>query len=126
MTSHAVEGIRLDMKVDTYPVSINVAMPTGLVVNELLTNALKHAFRGREGGTITLRSMVDGNGCRVVVADDGIGLPDGVTWPTPGKLGALIARSLTENAKAQFDVTSAVGEGTKVTIIFKRSAAVAG
>ncbi|HEV2900428.1 MAG TPA: histidine kinase dimerization/phosphoacceptor domain -containing protein, partial [Pseudaminobacter sp.] len=35
-------------------------------------------------------------------------------------------RSLTENAKAQFDVTSTVGEGTKVTIIFKRSAAVAG
>ncbi|RWN57341.1 histidine kinase dimerization/phosphoacceptor domain -containing protein [Mesorhizobium sp.] len=126
MTSHAVEGIRLDMKVDTYPVSINVAMPTGLVVNELLTNALKHAFRGREGGTITLRSIVDGNGCRVVVADDGIGLPEGVTWPAPGKLGALIARSLTENAKAQFDVTSAVGEGTKVTIIFNRSAAIAG
>ncbi len=50
MTSHAVEGIRLDMKVDTYPVSINVAMPAGLVVNELLTNALKHAFQGREGG----------------------------------------------------------------------------
>ena len=44
MASHAVEGIRLDMKVDTYPVSIDVAMPTGLVVNELLTNALKHAF----------------------------------------------------------------------------------
>jgi two-component sensor histidine kinase len=101
-------------------------MPAGLVVNELLTNALKHAFKGREGGTITLRSMVDGEGCRVVVADDGIGLPEGVTWPTPGKLGALIARSLTENAKAEFDVTSAVGEGTKVTIIFKRSAALTG
>ena len=47
MTAHAVEGIRLDLKVDTWPVSINVAMPTGLVVNELLTNALKHAFAGR-------------------------------------------------------------------------------
>ncbi len=77
MSSHAVEGIRLDMKVDTYPVSINVAMPTGLVVNELLTNALKHAFVGREGGTITLHSVVDGDGCRVVVADDGVGLPAG-------------------------------------------------
>ena len=63
MSSHAVEGIRLDMKVDTYPVSINVAMPTGLVVNELLTNALKHAFRGRDGGTITLHSISDGEGC---------------------------------------------------------------
>jgi two-component sensor histidine kinase len=34
-------------------------MPTGLVVNELLTNALKHAFRGRDSGTITLHSVVD-------------------------------------------------------------------
>ncbi|RUZ71199.1 PAS domain-containing protein [Mesorhizobium sp. M7A.F.Ca.US.006.01.1.1] len=125
MNSHAVEGIRLDMKVDTYPVSINVAMPTGLVVNELLTNALKHAFQGREGGTITLHSMVDGDGCRIVIADDGIGLPDGESWPKRGKLGALIARSLTENAKAEFDVKSSAGEGTRVTIVFKRSAATA-
>ena len=76
------------------------------------------------GGTITLHSIVNGDGCRVVVADDGVGLPDGETWPKPGgKLGALIARSLTENAKAQFDVSSSAGEGTKVTIAFKRSAA---
>ncbi|WP_442582059.1 sensor histidine kinase [Mesorhizobium sp. ASY16-5R] len=123
MTSHAVEGIRLDMKVDTYPVSINVAMPTGLVVNELLTNALKHAFQGRDGGTITLQSIVNGDGCRVVVADDGIGLPEGDTWPKQGKLGALIARSLTENAKAEFEVKSSAKEGTRVTIVFKRSEA---
>ncbi|MER9105929.1 ATP-binding protein [Mesorhizobium sp. M0848] len=125
MNSHAVEGIRLDMKVDTYPVSINVAMPTGLVVNELLTNALKHAFQGRDGGTITLHSIVDGDGCRIVIADDGIGLPDGETWPKSGKLGALIARSLTENARAEFDVRSSAAEGTRVTIVFKRSAATA-
>jgi len=123
MNSHAVEGIRLDMKVDTYPVSINVAMPIGLVVNELLTNALKHAFCGCDGGTITLHSMVDGDGCRIVVADDGIGLPEGETWPKQGKLGALIARSLTENANAEFNVNSSANEGTKVSIAFKRSAA---
>ncbi|CCV05622.1 Sensory transduction histidine kinase [Mesorhizobium metallidurans STM 2683] len=122
MNSHAVEGIRLDMMVDTYPVSINVAMPIGLVVNELLTNALKHAFRGRDGGTITLHSMVDDVGCRIVVADDGIGLPEGEMWPKRGKLGALIARSLTENANAEFHVNSSA-KGTKVTIAFKRSAA---
>ena len=123
MASHAVEGIRLDMKVDAYPVSIDVAMPTGLVVNELLTNAIKHAFPGDGGGTITLHSIVNGDGCQIVVADDGVGLTDGETWPKPGKLGALIARSLNENAKAQFDVRSNAREGTKVTITFNRSAA---
>ncbi|MBW8859168.1 MAG: hypothetical protein JF570_05395 [Caulobacter sp.] len=52
MRAHAQEGIHLNLQVDTWMVSINVAMPAGLVVNELLTNALKHAFKGREGGTI--------------------------------------------------------------------------
>ena len=123
MRSHAVEGIRLDLKVDAYPVSVNVAMPTGLVVNELLTNALKHAFQGRDGGTITLHSLADGNGCRVVIADDGVGLPEGVEWPKRGKLGALIVQSLRENAKAGLEVASKQNEGTRITIRFTRAAA---
>jgi len=124
MEAHAVEGIRLDLTVDAWPVSINVAMPTGLVVNERLTNSLKHAFAGREGGTITLRSLVDDTGCRVTIADDGVGLPEGVEWPKPGKLGAVIAQSLRQNAKAQVNVVSAPGEGMKVTLFFEREAAV--
>ena len=118
MRAHAVEGIRLDLRVDTWPVSIDVAMPAGLVVNELLTNALKHAFVGREGGTITLESTNLPSGCRVIVADDGVGLPPGVTWPRPGKLSALIVRSLQQNAKAHIEIQSAPGEGSRVTIVF--------
>lgn len=122
MASHAVDGIRLDMSVDSYPVSINTAMPTGLVVNELLTNSLKHAFRDRDGGTITLHCMADGDGCRIVVADDGIGLAPGETWPKRGRLGALIAASLEQNANARLEVVSEPGHGTSVTISFSRPA----
>lgn len=121
--AHAVEGVRLELKVDAYPVSVNVAMPAGLVVNELLTNALKHAFVGRPGGTITLESVSDGNGCRVTVADNGVGLPEGIDWPKRGKLSALIVQSLRENAKAQVQVTSVPGQGMRVTLIFTRAAA---
>ena len=123
MHAHAVEGIRLDLKVDSYPVSVNVALPTGLVANELLTNALKHAFVGREGGTITLHSLSDSNGCRVTIADDGIGLPPGVEWPKHGKLGELIVRSLRQNAKANLSVDSQPGKGMRVVIGFTRAAA---
>jgi two-component sensor histidine kinase len=123
MEAHAIEGIRLDMTVDTWPVSINVAMPTGLVVNELLTNALKHAFAGGAGGTIKLHCLVDDTGCRIVISDDGIGLPDGVTWPKAGKLGAMIVQSLKQNAKAQVDVESSPDHGLKVTIFFARDVA---
>jgi two-component sensor histidine kinase len=123
MRSHAVQGIRLDLKVDAYPVSVNVAMPTGLVVNELLTNALKHAFVGRGGGTITLHSLSDGKGCQITIADDGVGLPENAEWPRRGKLSALIVQSLRENAKARFELQSSPGAGVRVRIEFTRAAA---
>jgi two-component sensor histidine kinase len=121
MRAHAVEGIHLDLQVDSWPVSLNVAMPAGLVVNELLTNALKHAFRGRKGGTITLQCVVGPSGCQVVVADDGVGLGAGVIWPTPGRMAALIAKSLEQNANARIEVASEASKGLRVTIFFDRA-----
>jgi two-component sensor histidine kinase len=121
MAAHAVEGIRLDLQVDTWPVSVNVAMPTGLVVNELLTNALKYAFVGRDGGIIALHSLVNETGCLVTISDDGVGLGEGVSWPKPGKLSALIVHSLEQNAHAKLAVHSAAGQGTKVSIFFARA-----
>ena len=125
MQAHAVEGVRLDTKIDTWPVSINVAMPAGLVVNEVLTNALKHAFVGREGGIIELHSLIDDDGCHITVADDGIGLPEGSCWPQPGKLSAIIVQSLKQNAAAKVTVESTPGKGVAVTIFFARAAAAA-
>jgi two-component sensor histidine kinase len=70
-----------------------------------------------------LSSLSDGNGCRIVVADNGVGLPTGVEWPQTGKLGALIVQSLRENAKARLEVESSPGKGMRVTILFTRAAA---
>lgn len=123
MQAQAIEGVRLETKVDSWPVSINIAMPTGLVVNELLTNSLKYAFREGTGGTITLHCIVDKAGCKVIVADDGVGLPADVSWPERGKLSALIVQTLRENAHAQLKVESERGQGTRVTIQFTRAAA---
>ena len=121
MQAHAIEGIRLDLKVDAWPVSVNVAMPTGLVVNELLTNSLKHAFVAGEGGTITLQSLVTDTGCSVIVADDGMGLPAGSEWPVKGKMTALIVQSLKQNAGASLTIRSAPGAGMQATIAFNRA-----
>ena len=121
MRTEATEGIRLDLQVDTWPVSVNVAMPTGLVVNELLTNALKHAFPGPDGGTIQLHGLIDPGGWRVIVADDGVGLPDDSVWPTPGTLPALFVRSLQQNANARIEVASQPGQGLRVEILFSRA-----
>lgn len=117
MHTYGVDGIRLDLKVDHAPVSINVAMPIGLLVNELLTNAFKYAFAGRESGLITVRCLHEAeHRYRIVVADDGMGLPPPATWPVPGKLGALILQSLRENAKTDFNISTGPGLGLRATI----------
>jgi two-component sensor histidine kinase len=119
MRAHAVEGIRLDVKVETAPVSINVAMPVGLAVNELLTNAFKYAFRSRDSGVITLKLLrEESDRYRVVVADDGEGLPEGVSWPREGKLGALIMQTMRENTNTELDVESAPNRGTRIALGF--------
>lgn len=121
MQAHAGEGIHLNLQVDTWPVSINVAMPAGLVVNEVLTNSLKHAFVGRDGGTISLHSLIDEAGCRVIMSDDGVGLAEGAVWPKPGRLGVLIVQSLKQNARATIEVESSPGAGMTVTVFFARA-----
>ena len=117
MGSYATEGIRLQLNVDCCPVSINIALPTGLVINEVMTNAFKYAFANREGGTIEVQCLRTDDGYHIVVSDDGVGLPAGLEWPEPGKLSALILQSLRENAKASLKVASAPGEGTRVEIV---------
>lgn len=120
IAAHAVEGIHFDLEVDTWQVAIDVALPTGLVVNEVLTNSLKHAFVDSEGGTITVRSLVNDAGCEIVISDDGKGLPDGAQWPLAGKMSSMIVQSLRENARAAISAESAPGKGMRVSIFFAR------
>jgi PAS domain S-box-containing protein len=125
MHTYAVDGIRLDLKVDHALASINIAMPVGLLVNELLTNAFKYAFAGRKSGTIMVRCLhEDESHYRIVVADDGVGLPEGMSWPIQGKLAALILQTLRENAKTDVKVETASGKGMRAMIDFVHKPAV--
>lgn len=117
MNTCAAAGIRLEQKVEFAPVSVNTALSMGLVVNEVLTNSFKYAFDGRNHGVITIECLRQSEGrYRVVVADDGVGLPNGVGWPVPGKIGALIVQTLIESAKTDFNVESALSKGVRVTM----------
>jgi two-component sensor histidine kinase len=119
MNTYAVDGIRLDLKMDHTPVSINIALSVGLVVNELLTNSFKHAFGGRGQGVITMECLRNGDDrYQVVVADDGVGLPADIVWPVPGKIGALIVQTMRENTRTDLNVETAPDKGVRVTMTF--------
>ena len=117
MRTHGTDGMQLDLRVESAPASINVAMPLGLIVNELLTNAFKYAFPEHDRGDIALHCLRKGEGVyQVMVGDDGIGFPPGVQWPVEGKLGSLIVQSLRENVQTEVIFESAPGAGTRIQL----------
>ena len=90
------EHIALDMQFDEVLLSINQAIPCGLIVNELITNALKHAF-GSGGGEIhTALSIFDAAEVQLLVSDNGVGIPEHVEWGKTGTLGLQLVQLLAE------------------------------
>jgi two-component sensor histidine kinase len=119
MQASAVPGIEIDLQVGYCPLSINVVMPAGLLVNEMLTNALKYAFVGRNNGLLKLICKCENGRVSLVMSDDGVGLGENQEWPSPRKLGALILQTLRENAKnVVFRAESIRGQGTWFTLTF--------
>jgi PAS domain S-box-containing protein len=88
--------IRLDIDIGKTMVDINTAIPVGLIINELVSNALKHAFPSDQKGTITIRSRYDDKVLSLVVRDDGIGLPPDLDWKNPESLGLRLVNSLVD------------------------------
>lgn len=110
-------GVTLDCDVDTAPIPRDHAVSIGLVVNELVTNAAKHAFIGRERGAIHVswKRKPEG-GWRLTVADDGVGLP---TQPQPrrkdGGLGQRLVEAFAKQAGGTL-TTASDANGTRVTM----------
>ncbi len=101
-------------------VDIELASPLGLVVGELMTNALKHAFPdGRSGRiAVTAGSLPDGRG-EVVVEDDGVGMPAGLEWRSGDTLGLRLVAELVEKQLGGSLELEAVPRGTRLRIIFR-------
>jgi two-component sensor histidine kinase len=89
------ERIGLRLNVEEVFLSINQAIPCGLIVNELITNILKHAFPHGDG-EIDVELALNNNIVTVVIADDGVGIPDHVEWGKTGTLGLQLVQLLAE------------------------------
>ena len=117
--ANATDAVRVELRLDLEPLllSVEAAVPCGLILNELATNTLKHAFRGREKGvvTVSLHAGADGRTC-LKVSDNGIGLPADLDWQQPQTLGLQLVKMLTRQLNGTVDVRS--GGGTEFRIAF--------
>jgi PAS domain S-box-containing protein len=99
--------------------SIDTAIPCGLIINELVTNALKHAFPGRRRGIITVSLATRANGdVELCVADDGVGIPEDVDARNTTSLGLQLVNILTGQLTATLEIRR--GNGTTFSILVPR------
>lgn len=119
--SYGAYSINLKIEVADVFLSINTAIPCGLIVNELISNALKYAFPTQPSGQIwiTLGPTTQGR-LRLVVSDNGVGLPSNVDPQKTQTLGLQLVRLLALQLEGTFRAEqSRNGRGTIFTVTFQ-------
>ncbi|WP_292935950.1 histidine kinase dimerization/phosphoacceptor domain -containing protein [Noviherbaspirillum sp.] len=110
-------GIVLAAEAEPIQVGLDIAVPLGLVLNELISNSLKHAFPGgRRGRVFVQLEREDAMSMRLTVADDGVGLPPGMTPATTPTLGLRLVTALATQLDGNF--TLETKQGVTASLVF--------
>ncbi len=110
-------GITCQVNAEDLSLPVDQAIPCALTVNEVLSNSFKHAFTGRNEGTIAITARIDGNNVHISVQDDGIGIPENVDVDRATSLGLKLIRSLVQQLRGTLTIESS-DRGSNVTINF--------
>ncbi|HTO94653.1 MAG TPA: histidine kinase dimerization/phosphoacceptor domain -containing protein [Bacteroidota bacterium] len=105
----AESNVRLEVDFGDVALGIDAAVPCGLIINELISNALKHAFPAGRGGTITLALRERDGKMRLSVRDDGIGFPDRLDVRRPASLGLQLVNTLVAQIGGVLEVDRSAG-----------------
>jgi PAS domain S-box-containing protein len=110
---------RIEAKYDLqdFPVPSRYIFPIGSIVNEIVTNSLKYAFKGREQGEIELVFRKEGEHILLVIGDNGSGLPDEVDPENPESFGFKLIKLFVEQLQGEMTIENS--KGCKFRISFK-------
>jgi two-component sensor histidine kinase len=110
-------AIALQLHVDNITLGIDTAIPCGLIIHELVANALKHAFPAGKAGEIRLVLRASGAArFMLLVSDNGIGFPPSLDFRHTASLGLRLVHTLTEQLEGTIELQS--NGGTTFTITF--------
>lgn len=112
----SIQDIRLVIDAADFPLELNQAIPCGLIINELVANALKHAFPDGRKGTIQVHLGHSSEGKSVlIVRDNGIGFPHDLEFRTTRSMGLNLIKTLVKQMRGVTDLKSDDGAEFKIT-----------
>lgn len=104
-TYHVDEGrIKLNLDIDDVELSLDESIPCGLLINEIVSNALKHAFPNEKSGEIEISLKQNNETCLLTIRDNGIGLPDGILPEKQDSFGFLLIYTLVNQLEGQLNL----------------------
>ena len=109
-------NIVLEQDLDDIKLDLDMAIPCGLIVNELITNALKYAFDEKEEGVVKIGLKQESELIKLSISDDGKGFPENINFRETSSLGMQLVISLVEQIDGEILLNSE--KGTKYTITF--------
>lgn len=113
-------NITILSEADPVELSINQAIPCSLIINEVVTNCMKHAFDGKESGTIKYKIFEKQKDVVYIeIVDNGVGLPKNFDKSSQGSLGMSLIKGLSNELKAEF-LFNTSKQGTRFTLHFKK------
>lgn len=95
------EGIKLDVKIDDIKLDLDQVVPIGLILNELVSNALKYAFRKQPNGALSILLETTDHGLFLKVKDNGPGFPQGMNIYQTKSFGFRLIRAFAQKLKAK-------------------------
>ena len=101
--------IKLDIEVDSIVLPLDESIPCGLVINEIVSNALKHAFPGGRDGTIKIKMFSKDGKCHLIISDDGVGFPKGNLPESQNSFGFLLIYTLASQLESAIEVDTTNG-----------------
>lgn len=108
--------IRLKTEIEPLILDIDTVIPLGLILNELITNAIKYAFKPGEMGEISISLSRKADVLELVVADNGVGMPAG-SLDSKKTMGYRLIAAFVQKLKGTYDIT--VDRGTRITFSFR-------
>jgi len=108
--------VKIETDIEDFVLNVQMLSPLGIIINELLTNMMKYAFTGRDSGLIKVSAFMKDNHVVVHVQDDGVGVPENVSFENSTGFGLELVNMLVTQIGGSIRIDR--GEGTRFVLEF--------
>jgi len=108
--------VTVETRIDPINVDTKIVSTLGIIINELITNSMKYAFSNRTEGTLAVTVREQGDNLRLIVQDDGPGMPESIDFENSNGFGLMLVENLAKQLQGKLAIER--NGGTKIILQF--------